>query len=337
MPTGSGVRLAAATSGSQAFDQLGCARDLFLEPALDAKERMWHVAERVVAVLHEPPHVVVAIGACAVVGHKHRAHVGVHHEPRQNPQHVAQIVRPPAAAAFGMGHRDHAVDPGGRFGRRPVRDRAHEPVGARRGGQHHDEIPGADAASAGAAEAVEGRAGSGRRDLLAGREASLIQRVGLDSVHEVGGFGQREVDVARRQCREDPLVADVLAGLESTGRDTEREAPGGEPRTLLDGHADEAMPFENGMGEAEFAPAVGNGGAGLEASRRDRDVVGLCRHAGHPVEFETIVHRVFPGTHRHIRPGRIQYRETPPKGSLGTAGAPAARPACSGIESSVAP
>ena len=81
------------------------------------------------------------------------------------------------------------------------------------------------------------------------------------------------------------------------------------------------MPFEDRVGQAELTLAVGDEGAGFEAPRRDRDVVGLCRHAGHPVEFETIVHRVFPGTTRCSWHGRLQYREKPPKGSLGGLGA----------------
>ena len=301
-----------------ALDQRRRARDLVLEPALDAEERVWHVVERVTSPLHEPPQVIIAVGAGTVVGGKHRAHVGMHHEAREHAQHVAEIVGPPAAAALGMGHRHHAVDPGGGLGRRPLRHRPHETVGARGGGQYCDEVASPDTAPAGAAEAVEGRRGCSRRDLRARREAGLVQRVGLDGVHEVGGFGEREVDVARRERAQDPLVADVLAGREVTDRDAEREAPGGQMRALPSGHADEAMPFEDGVGQAKLTLAVRDEGAGLEAPRRDRDVVGFRRHAGHPVEFETIVHRAFPGTSRHTWHGRLQYRETPPKGSLGS-------------------
>ena len=98
--------------------------------------------------------------------------------------------------------------------------------------------------------------------------------------------------------REDSLVADVLAGAERAGRDAEGQAPGGELRALPSRHADEAMPFEDRVGQAEFAAVVGDAGAGLQPPRRDGDVVGLRRHAGHPVEIETIVHRVFPGAAR---------------------------------------
>ena len=89
LPTGSGVRLAAATSGSQPSISSDARATSSSNPRFDAKERMWHVAERVVAVLHELPHVVVAVGACAVVGRKHRAHVGMHHEACEHPEHVA--------------------------------------------------------------------------------------------------------------------------------------------------------------------------------------------------------------------------------------------------------
>ena len=74
---------------------------------------MRHVVERVVAVRHEAPQVVVGVGARAVVGREHGAHVGVHHEAREHAEHVTQVVGPPGAAALGMGDRDHAVDPGG--------------------------------------------------------------------------------------------------------------------------------------------------------------------------------------------------------------------------------
>ena len=69
-------------------------------------------------------------------------------------------------------------------------------------------------------------------------------------------------------------------------------------RALLRRLADEAMPFEDGVGKSEFARPVRNERAGLEAPRRDGDVVGLRRNAGHPLEFETIVHPVFPGAAR---------------------------------------
>ena len=281
--------------GQPAFDERGCARDLRLVAALDAEEPVRHMVERVAAALHEAPQVVVAVGAGAVVGRKHGAHIGVHHEPRQHPEHLVQIVGPPGAAAFGMGHRDHSVDARRRLGRGPVRDRAHEAVGARRGGQHRHYVAGADAAPAGAAEAVEGGAGVGLGDLDAGGEAGVVQPVGLDGVREVGGLGQHEVDVAFRQCAQYPLVADILAGLKGAGRDAEGKAPRGEARALRDGDADEAVPFEDGVGEAELARPVRDDGAGLEAPRRDRDIVSRRRHAGHPVELETIVHCTFPG------------------------------------------
>ena len=71
-----------------AFDQRSRARDLLLEPALDAEERVRHMVERVVAVRHELLQVVVAVGARAIVGREHRARVGVHHEAREHPEHV---------------------------------------------------------------------------------------------------------------------------------------------------------------------------------------------------------------------------------------------------------
>ena len=126
---------------------------------------MRHVVERVVAALHESTHVVVRVGAGAVVGREHRAHVGVHHESSEHPQHVVDVVRAAGAAAFGVRHRDDAVDSGGRRGRGPFRDPAHEPVHARRGGEHHDEVAGPHSAPSRPAKAFERRAGVGVRDL----------------------------------------------------------------------------------------------------------------------------------------------------------------------------
>ena len=146
-------------------------------------------------------------------------------------------------------------------------------------------------------------------DLFAGGEAGLVQRAGLDGVREVGGLGQREVDVAFRQCAQDLLVADILAGAEGTGRDAEGKAPRGEARALRDRHADEAVPFEDGVGEAELARSVRDDGAGLKAARRDRDIVMRRRHAGHPVELETIVNCVFPG--RPSWPGGVPAARLP--------------------------
>ena len=299
-----------------AFDERRSPPGLLRVPSRDAKERVRDVVERIAAPLHETPQRIVAVGAGAVVGREHGTHIGVHHEPCEHPQYVIKIVGPPVAAAFGVGHRHHAVDPGGRRSRGALRHLARESVGARGGGQHHDEVPRAHAAPAGAAIAREGRPGLGPRHLHAGRERGVVQRHGLHGVREVGGGRQREVDGACRQCREYLLVADIRAGREVAGRDAEGEAPRGEARTLRDRRADEAVSFEDGMGQAERAPSVRHEGAGIEAASRDRDIVCRRRNAGHPVEFETIAHHVLLCSTRCVRQGCLHYRETANGGSL---------------------
>ena len=214
---------------------------------------------------------------------------------------MVEIVRAAGAAAFGVGHRDHAVDSGRSHARGPLRNLTHESVDARRGGEHHDEIAGPHPASARAAVTVEGRAGVGGLDLLARHERRLIQLVRLDGVHEIRGRWKLEVDVALRQCGQDLLVADVLSGTEVTGRDSERESPRGEVRSLGNRGTDETVPFEDGVGKAEFFLPTGNDGACVQAPRRNRDVVSRRRDARHLVEFETIEHDVFLGSIRKIR------------------------------------
>ena len=260
------------------------------------------------AAFHEAAHVVVGIRARAVVGRKHRAHVGVHHEAREDPQHVTEVVRAARAATLGVGHRDHAVDPGGSPGRGPLHDPAHESVGARGGGQHHDEVSGAHPAAPGAAESVEGGAGVGGLDLPARRERRLVQCEGLDGIREVRGRRQLEVDVAFGERGQDLRVARVLPGVEVAGRDAERKAPRVEAGSVRDGCAHEPVSFEHGVGEAELALPVRDDGARLEAARRDGDVVARRGHAGHLVEFETIGHRVLSGSVRRVRRGHVQLR-----------------------------
>ena len=284
--------------GQPPFDESDRSRALLFVAAVDAVKGMEHVSERVVAALHEPSYVVVGVRARAVVGREHRAHVGVHHEPREHAHHMVEIVRAADAAAFGVGHRDHAVDSGRSHARGTLRNLTHESVGAGRGGEHHDEVAGPHPAPARTAVSVECRTGVGAHDLLARHERRLIQLVGLDGVHEVRGRWKLEVDVAFRQRGQDLLVADVLSGIEVAGRDAERESPRGEVRTLRNRRTDEAVSFEDGVGKPEFGRPVCNHGARFEAPRRNRDVVSLCRHAGHVVEFETIEHDVFPGSIR---------------------------------------
>ena len=222
-------RLGGAARGGDfrqpAFDECDRPRSLLLVAALDTVEGMEHMCERVAAPVHEPLHVVVGVRARTVVDREHRAHVGVHHEPREHSQQVVEIVRASGAAALGVGHRDHAVHCGRSHARGPLRDLAHESVGARRGGKHHDEIAGAHPAAARTAVAVEGRPGIGGLDLLARHERRFIQLVGLDGVQEVRARRKLEVDVALGKRGQDLLVADVLTGNEVTGRDSERESP----------------------------------------------------------------------------------------------------------------
>ena len=249
------------------------------------------MCERVAAPLHEPLHVVVGVGARAVVGREHRPHVGVHHEPREHPQHVVEIVRAAGAAAFGVGHRDHTVHSRRSQGRGPLRDLARESVGARRGGEHHDEVASPHPAPARAAVAVEGRPGIGALDLLARHERRFIEFVGLDGVQKVRARRKLEVDVALGKRGQDLLVADVLAGDEVTGGDSERESPRREVRPLRNRCADEPVSLEDGVGEAERVRPVRDHGARCEAARRDGDVVSRRRDARHLVEFESVEHR----------------------------------------------
>ena len=230
-PADSGGSAGGGHRGHPPSDERCRALDLLLVPPLDTEERMRHVVERVVAALHESTHVGVRVRAGAVVGREHRAHVGVHHESGEHPQHVVEVVRAAGAAAFGMRHRDHAIDCGGSLVRGPFRDAAHEPVGPRRGGEHHDEVAGSHAPLPRPAEAFERRPGIGTPDLLAGRERGFVQLAGLDGVREVRGRRQLEVDVAFRQRGQDLLVADVLTRAEGTGRDAERESPRREARS----------------------------------------------------------------------------------------------------------
>ena len=286
--------------GQPACDERRRAFDLLSVSPLDAEECMRHMVERIVATLHESTHVGVRVRAGAVVDCEHGARVGVHHESREHPQHVVDVVRAAGAAAFGVSHHDHAVEVGRSPGRGPFHDPAHESVGTGGSGEHHHEVAGADPPPARTAKAVEGRAGVGALDLPARRERCRVELEGLDGVREVGGRGQFEADVAFRQRGQDLIVADILPGAEGACRDAERESPRGETSASWNRCADEPVPFEDGVGKAKTMLPVRDGGTCLEAARRDRDIVFRRRHAGYLGEFETIGHRVFSGSVRSM-------------------------------------
>ena len=209
--------------------------------------------------------------------------------------------------------------------RGPLRDLANETVGAGRGGQHHHEVAGPHPAPTGAAEAAEGRAGVGALDLPARRERRFVQRAGFDGVEEVRRRRKLEVDVAFGQCGQYLPVADVLPGTEGTGRDAEWESPRREVRALRNRRADEPVSFEDGVGKAELVRSVRDHGARLQAARRDRDVVFRRRDARHPIEVESVVHRVLPRSGLACGPGPAAFRLFPRSGSCCVSPLPAVR------------
>ena len=281
--------------GQPAFDEREAPRHLRLVAAVHALEGVEHVIEGIAARGHEPLQVVARVGPGAIVDREHRPHVGMDHEPREDPQHVVEVVRAGAAAALGVGHGHDAVHPGRRpAGGLPGRV-AGEPVRAGGHREHHHEVAGSDPASPGPPVPVERPFRIDRPfDLLARPKGVLVEIVGFDRVGEVRLRGQCEVDVALRERLQYLLVADVFAGGERPGRDPEREPPGEEAGALGDRLADEPMPFEHRVGEPEHPLPVAHFRPRIEAPGRDHDVVPRGGHPCHPVECKALGHSSSP-------------------------------------------
>ena len=272
---------------------------LGLVAALHPVEGVEDVVEGVATSLHEPLEVGTRVRPRPVVDGEHRPDVGMDHEPREDPQHVVEIVRARAAPALGVGDRDDAVHAGGSSAGRLLRRVAGEPVRPGGNREHDHEVARADAASAVPPVAVEGAVRLDAIDLFAGAEGGLVELEGLDRVGEVLLRGEREVDVALRERLQDLRVADVLAGGERAKRNSERKPPREEPRALGHGLPDEAVPFEDGMGEPICALAVGHLRPRFQSPGRDGDVVAGRGHPRHAVECKTLAHRSFPPLPRH--------------------------------------
>ena len=125
-PAGSGGAFGGGRLRQPAFEEGERPCALRLVAAADAPEGMEHVLEGIAARGHEPLQIVAGIRPGAVVHREHRAHVGMDHEPREDPQHVVEVVRARTAAAFGVGDGHHPVHPA----RRPA-GRLAPPRGAR--------------------------------------------------------------------------------------------------------------------------------------------------------------------------------------------------------------
>ena len=249
------------------------------------------MVERIAARGHEALEVGARVGPRPVVDGEHRAHVGMDHEPREDPQHVVEVVRARATPALGVGDGDDAVHPGRRAASDPLRRVAGEAVRPGSDRQHDHEVACPDPAAPAPPVAVERAVRVDPLDLLAWSEGRLVQLVGLDRVGEVGLRGELEVDVALRERLQDLLVADVLAGSEGAERNPERQPPREEARALRRRLTGEAVPFEDGVGEPVRTLPIGHLRSRIQAPGRDRDVVPGGGHPRHAVECKAFAHR----------------------------------------------
>ena len=257
---------------------------LRLVTAFDALELVKRVVERVAARRHEALEIGARVGPGAVIDGEHRAHVGMDHEPREDPQHVVEVVRARTAATLGVGHRHDTVHTARGSSCRLLRRVAGEPVRSGGDREDHHEVAGADAAPAAAPVPFEGPVRFDPLDLLARAEGPFVQIEGLDRVGEVRLRGKLEVDVALGERLQDLRVAGVLAGSERTDRNPEGKSPREEPGAVRDRLADEAVPLEHGVGKLKRAVSVLDVRSRVETPGRDRDVVPGGRHPRHPVE-----------------------------------------------------
>ena len=250
-----------------------------------------HVLERVAARGHEALEVVARVGPRPIVDGEHRSDVGMDHEPREDPEHVVEVVGARAAPALGVGDGDDAVHPGRRAASDLLRRVAGEAV--RPGGdrEHNHEVACPDSAASVPPVTVERAARVEPFDLLAWSEGRFVELVGLDRVGEVRLRGELEVDVALRERLQDLLVADVLAGSEGAERNPERQPPGEEALALRRRLTGEAVPFEDGVGEPVRTLLVGHLRSRIQAPGRDRDVVPGGGHPRHAVECKAFAHR----------------------------------------------
>ena len=284
------------------------------EPATDAEKRVRHIAERVAVRGHKRLQPGVGDRLAARIHREHRAHIRVHHEPRERPQDFGRVVRLARAAALGVRDGHDAVERR-KHPRHHLQPRRELPRKTRRARRRAEDDHGvARAHAARPRPAITGKGARHRRRLhrRAGPESRLVQLKRLEMVREIRPRRQRERQPPHRQRFEHRGVAHVVARRDRRERMAEGQPPREQRLARRDGPDGEAMTFEDVLRERARRPVELDHRPRLQGSHRDRDIVPGGGQATDIVQRKSLGHtpttmRTAPAASRRNRnqaPGR---------------------------------